>query len=128
MSDIEIKVEEIPYDSHSRLFELTADHGFANVTLNRQGWLGIANVDVERGYRRRGIGKALLAETVNLANELDARYIYADIVSRESILAFKQIFGEESVNVKDLDSFTQEGEADRYNASAKLWYEVAEST
>ena len=124
MSDIEIQVDEVKGDGHSRFFELITENGGAMAVLNQAGWLCIANIDVEKGSRRSGIGAALLRRAIVLANDVEANTIYAGLTSRESIDVFTKVFGADSVNVYDNGTYIADDEPDRYDANASLFYEI----
>lgn len=85
-------------------------------------WFGIANFDVEKEHRRRGIGKTLLREALNFANDLDARLIHAAIISREYLDAMTQVFGEETINVAELGGYEDDPQPNKSTRASLLYY------
>ncbi len=91
-------------------YELKADHGYTDLVHNLTvGWLGVANVYVEPRYRRRGLGKVMLHQTLELAHNLDVKLLYGALISRESIHIFTSVFGPEAVEIHQLGDFSEPG-------------------
>ena len=105
------------------LYTFTTEHGFLDASHQPTvGWFGIANVDVEPPFRRRGIGKALISCAFERA--LDAKMIYAAILSRECLDAMASVFGQEAVSIQELGSYTPADQPDNYNTHASLFLEL----
>lgn len=113
----ELEVQRIPqgHTGNTEWFELKVDHGYADVSFETiTSWMGIANIFVEAEFRRQGRAKALLGHVALMAEEFDAKLIYASIVSRESIDAFVAVFGEDNVSVDRLGSYGSIGGAQAF--------------
>jgi GNAT superfamily N-acetyltransferase len=122
MTDIFVDVVEKDFgQGERRFFEFRTDFGYADVIYSA-GWLGVSGIEVEDGHRRQGIGKALLSSVREKSEELRAKVIYASIISRESIVIFQRVFGEENILVSQLGTFAPDDEPESYNASALLFY------
>ena len=101
---------------NSDYYELTVDHGYADVTFEKSTrWLGVANIIVEPEFRRQGRAKAMLGHVAMMADELDAKLIFAAIISRESIDAFVSVFGKSAVDIECMGDYDNS-----YSASATL--------
>ena len=118
-----IEVESSKFNG-SKFFDLVTEHGRADLTLNTAGWLWVSNIDVDVNHRRKGIGKSLLEKTREIAIEQQARVICAALISRESIVLFGNVFGEENLTIHKLGEFTDEQGLGGEPASAALWYRM----
>jgi GNAT superfamily N-acetyltransferase len=128
-SRISISTHPVKYHGNRMVYEFETTHGMLDSVLDPAiGWLGIANIDVERGHRRQGIGKALLRAALEFAQEQDVRYVHAAIISRECLDAMVSVFGEDALQIKNTGSYEEEGSADSISMTqASLWYEVKHS-
>lgn len=105
----------------STIYTLSADHGeLVGISRHDSGWFCIANLDVDEGYRRQGIGKALLRGCLEIAVEDQAQLVYAAIVSRECLDAMVGVFGADNVSVTATGEY--EGSAEHSPTSAFLRY------
>ena len=118
-----IEVEPSGFNG-SKFFELVTEHGSADLTLNTAGWLWVSNIDVDVYHRRSGIGRRLLEKTLEIAIEQQARVIGAALISRESIVLFGNVFGEENLSIQRLGEFTDEHGLGGEPASASMWYRM----
>lgn len=125
MSNVLIDVTLRKRSGFEEYYEVSAEHGYADVTFDsRTHWLGIANIFVEPEFRKNGFGKAILNQCVELADDLQAKCIYAAIISRESLSAFRSVFGEDALTIGREGTFTPEGEKPRHDADAMMWFEL----
>ena len=108
----------------SKLYELTTEHGNALLSLNTAGWLCVSNIDVEVGHRREGIGKHLLERAMELATTEGAQVIYAALISKEAVVLFGNVFGEENLSVHTFGEFTDEQGLGGVPAYATMWYRM----
>ena len=118
-----IEVEASKFNG-SKFFDLVTEHGSADLTLNTAGWLWVSNIDVDINQRRSGIGRRLLEKTLEVAIEQQARVISATLISRESIVLFGNVFGEENLSIHRLGEFTDEHGLGGMPASASMWYRM----
>lgn len=103
------------------VYAFTAEHGILDATFRpNPGDFCIANVDVDLEHRHRGIGKALVCSALEEAQRLDARSVYAALISRESIALMTSVFGEEAVTIGHLGTFTPKGYPVKRDADAVL--------
>jgi GNAT superfamily N-acetyltransferase len=124
MAEYEIHVNS-HLSGYQEIYALETEHGLCDVSVDTgRNMMGIVNLGVERDYRRQGIARALLHKALDMAVEMDIKYIYGAIMSREAIEAFRGVFGEEAVSVTREGRYTEKDEPDRYDADAVLWYEV----
>jgi len=124
MAEYEIQVSRHS-SGHQEIYALETEHGLCDISIDTgRNMMGIVNLGVERDYRRQGIARALLCKALDMALELDVKYVYGAIMSREAIEVFKSVFGEEAVSVTREGHYTEKDEPDRYDADAVLWYEV----
>lgn len=121
--DNEVEVRTTQYNG-SKLYDLDTNHGHALLSLNTAGWLCISNIDVEAGYRKQGIGRRLLEKATEIAVTEEAQVIYAALISREAVVLFGNVFGEENLRIHRLGEFTDELGLGGEHAAASLWYEL----
>lgn len=117
----EVEVSITPYNG-SKLIELDVEHGNALLSLNTSGWLCVSNIDVEVGFRREGIGRRLLKKAMEIAEAERANVIYAALISREAIVLFGNVFGEENLRIHSMGAFTDELGLGGEPAHASMWY------
>ena len=91
------------------IFEISLPHGILVASYYPDiGKMLIASVDVDKNFRRRGIGKQLLELAKIQAAELGAPAIIAAITSRESVDAMISVFGEAAVTINSIGKYDQE--------------------
>ena len=110
-----------PHRPSIDLYEMRCDNGELDATYDSEiRWFNIANLDVGLRHRRNGIGKLLLRESLVLAEELDAKLIYAIIISRECLDAMRSVFGDKWISVHNEGSYAAEENFGIDRASAIL--------
>jgi GNAT superfamily N-acetyltransferase len=110
---------------YRNVFELVASHGTLDAEYDlTTGGLEIASVDVEPVFRGQGIGKALLRSALEIAQEQEARFISADIVSRECIDMMRVVFGEKAVQVIEEGDYLRPNGVGLSETQATLRFEV----
>lgn len=120
----EVRIEQTDYTDGDKLFELYAEHGdLAAIWEPNDGSFYIANIDVEADFRGQGIGKALLQKSKEIAEEqVDIKYIYSIIISRECLAAMQAVFGVNNVKVNEVGTWESEKKLGEPRTSALLWY------
>lgn len=124
ISDIEVSSSQV--SGNDFVYEFNCGVGYLNATFNQiSGWFGISLIDVERAERRQGIAKLLLRKSLEVATEINARFIYAGIISRECLDAMEAVFGADALIVKDRGTYTAPYETyDRQDADAVLSFQL----
>jgi GNAT superfamily N-acetyltransferase len=114
-------------NSDPDIFKITAQQGYIyGAYRNAHRIYSIADFEVERRYRRQGIGRQLATAALQHAKSLEADVLMAAIVSRECLEVMEQVFGPEHIQVAarglyDLDEGVFD---DSQRASALLWYDM----
>lgn len=115
----------------SNFAKLVYEHGYTEIAYfphTKEFWVKDMNVDEEA--RRRGVAQNVLRYTKELATNLGALTVRADIISRESLTAFQKVFGdqEEAIRIEKLGRYVdpQPGEpaTGLRHTSAYLFYRI----
>lgn len=99
------------------------------VTVFREStrYYTINDLDVERAYRRQGLGKLLAGLALEHARELKADIVMAGIISRECLDVMTDVFGADSVDVRNSGDYAPPGRDENfdYPTSAALFYDLS---
>lgn len=110
-------------DASLNMYRIEADHGAIDAVHNKNtGIYTISNFDVDPGFRRHGLGKAMLRFALEEARQRQARVIVASIISQQSLDAMRSVFGDNSVMVHDETNYSEEDPDEIVPANAVLWY------
>jgi hypothetical protein len=107
------------------LYELDCEHGHLDASFDPFiKWVCISNLDVDTDFRRQGIGKMLLRESITLSQELNANLIYAAIISRECLDAMRAVFGTEHISVVNEGEYETPDTKPAFVTCAMLHYDL----
>jgi GNAT superfamily N-acetyltransferase len=125
MEEIEITRTMEHISANQRLYFYACKQGSLDATYNQiNRWFGIANIDVDVEFRRQGIGKLLLRSALATAQEVDARFIHAAIISRECLDAMESVFGLDALVIQERGMYEYADGTRGIGANAALWYEI----
>ena len=126
--DTAITIQETSDYNNTQYFEMLASHGhLTTVFRHESGQYTLADIEVEKEFRRQGIGKLLIQSALEHAVSIEASYAQALIVSRECLKAITQVCGSENVDITRKGTYTKRKDLkDRRDASAKLYLPLKE--